>query len=240
MLAKIPGWSLSNRVAYEKSVYLHSFRGTLLNLFYSLCFRGTNKQEQTYKFWWTYNAVYYSCELMLLGVRGVPGTEKAPEISVKTVRKFGKKRKTAQKWKKPRNVGILGTDKPHQKIASNPKTANLWHPPCNFRLIACNPCNVSSCSKISQISQQFIFIFQANKTIHTVENHSSKDSSIQQKDHSFDYRCDPTKRVISISQPPDLRTSPTNSETGGVLHKGFTVCPLHDIIVLLPHTITTQ
>ena len=41
------------------------------------------------------------------GVRGVPGTEKTLEISVKTVQKFGKDRKTGQ------------------KITSNPKTANL-------------------------------------------------------------------------------------------------------------------
>ena len=47
------------------------------------------------------------------GVRGVPETEKPLEISVKTVRKFGKNRKkNAQKWTKPRTVGMLGTEKP--------------------------------------------------------------------------------------------------------------------------------
>ena len=70
-------------------------------------------------------------------VRGVPGTKKPLEISVKTVRKFGKNRKTAKKWTKPRTVGMLRTEKRHQnfgktkkpqKIASSHKTANLRPP----------------------------------------------------------------------------------------------------------------
>ena len=48
------------------------------------------------------------------GVRGIPGTEKLLEISVKTLRKFGKNRNTAQKWTKPRTVGMLGTKKADQ------------------------------------------------------------------------------------------------------------------------------
>ena len=55
------------------------------------------------------------------GVRGVPGTETLLEFSVKTVRKFGNNRKTAQKWTKPRTVGMLGTEKPHQNFGETEK-----------------------------------------------------------------------------------------------------------------------
>ena len=53
----------------------------------------------------------------------------------KTALNFGKKRKTAQEWTKPRTLGMLGAEKPYQifgkneknaqKIASNHNTANL-------------------------------------------------------------------------------------------------------------------
>ena len=73
-----------------------------------------------------YFSLMVDCEVFVWvknkeGVRGVPGTEKPLEISIKTVGKFGINRKTAQKWTKPRTVGMLGTEKPHQNFGETEK-----------------------------------------------------------------------------------------------------------------------
>ena len=68
--------------------------------------------------WWYFSREGKFLVKMILsqGVsRGVPVTEKPLEISVKTVRKFGKNRKTAHKWTKPRTVGMLGKPKNRTK-----------------------------------------------------------------------------------------------------------------------------
>ena len=59
--------------------------------------------------------------LRWIGWGGVSEGSQEPKIRSKTIRKFGKNRKTAQKWSQLRTVGILGTEKPNQNFGKTEK-----------------------------------------------------------------------------------------------------------------------